>query len=237
MYCGFSRVSKVPGKQNNSGIGIPQLKMQSTYHPSNSLIFTLFALCNSIIAIILPAISSPDLSPRGRPIFNPIECNAQIPIFPPGLQTSYHNLRNICARDSLIRSGNIGCFCANEVLYCPPVSNNPPWLPVIRDHCLWNCDCGANTKSRFITMATHNSLDLSTAPWNVQEDGPNPFRDIASFLRMGEMCTSCFISGSGVLPRDEGGNCSCVKGSSITPRDGVRNGHATMLNSSREESV
>lgn len=213
------------------------MKMRSNYHPSNGLILTLFALCNSIIAIAMPAISSPDLSPRGRPIFNPIECNAEIPIFPPGLQTSYHNLRNICAKDSLIRSGNIGCFCANEVLYCPYVSSNPPWLYIIRGYCLSTCDCGANTKGRDVTRETRNSLDLSKPPWNVQEDWPNPFGDIASFPMMGETCTSCFMSGSSVLPRDGGGNCSCVNSSSITPRDGERKGHATMLDSSREESI
>ncbi len=86
-------------------------------------------------------------------------------------------------------------------------------------------------------METRNSLDLSTPPWNVKEDWPNPFRDIASFPMMEETCTSCFMSGSSVLPRDGGGNCSCVNSSSITPRDGVREGHASMLDISRKENI
>ena len=210
--------------------------MRSNYHPSNGLMLTIVALCNSIIATALPAISSPDLSPRGRPIFNPIECDAELPIFPPRLQSSYHNLRNVCARDSLIPAGNIGCFCANKVLYCPTVSNNPAWLALLRTYCLQNCDCGANTKSRSIIPGTSDSLDLSDPPWNVQQPGPNPFAD-ASFPMTGQMCTSCFMSGSSVLPRDGEGNCSCANSSSITPRDGEGTGHARLLDDSREENI
>ena len=232
MYRDSSRVNKIHGKQNITERAVPQLKMRSNYHPSNAAILTMFALCNSVIAIALPDISSGDLRPRGRPIFNPIECDAELPIFPPGLQSSYHSLRNICARDSIIRSGNIGCFCDDEVLFCPFVTNTPPWLIVIRDFCLTNCNCGVNTKSKEIIITTRDSLNLKTSPWNVKEDGPNPFRDIVVFP-MGEgTCTSCFTFGSSVLPRDGGGNCTCVNSSSIIPRDGETEGHATMLDRS-----
>ena len=231
MYCDSTRLSKIHGKQTNSERAVPQSKMRSNYQRSNAMILTAFALCNSIIAIAVPDISSTDLLSRGRPIFNPIECYAGLPIFPPGLQSSYHNLRNICSRDSVISSGNIGCFCIDEVLFCPFVTNTPPWLIIIRDYCLTNCDCGVDTKRRDITIKTRDSLDLSTPPWNVKEDGPNPFRDIASLPMSEETCTSCFTFGSGVLPRDAGGNCTCVNISSITPRDGER-GHARMLDSS-----
>lgn len=232
MYGDSSRVSDIHGKQTNSERGVPQLKMRFNYHPSNAVILIMFALCNSIIATPLPDISSGDLLPRGRPILNPIECDAELPIFPPGLQSSYHNLRNICSRDSAVPSGNVGCFCIDEVLFCPFVTNTLPWLFVLRNFCLANCDCGVNTKRREITIGTHDSLDLSTPPWNTKEDGPNPFRDIAS-LPMGEgTCTSCFTFGSSVLPRDGGENCTCVNSSSIIPRDGEREGHARMLDSS-----
>ena len=70
---------------------------------------------------------------------------------------------------------------------------------------------------------TRMSLDLEAAPWkdvmNVEE-GPNPFQDVAIRPMNGGTCTSCFTFGSNVLPRDGGGNCSCVNSSSITPRDG-----------------
>ena len=211
--------------------------MPSNYHASNGLILTLFALCNSTIAIALPTISSPDLSPRGRPIFNPIDCDADLPPFPRGLQSRYHNLRNVCARDSVISSGNMGCFCANEVLYCPTVSNNPGWLAPLRTYCFSNCDCGANTKARDIIPGVYDSLDLSDAPWNVQGIGPNPFADVVSFPLTGGTCTICSISGSSVLPRDEEGNCSCVNSSSITPRDGVSTDHARLLDNSREVDI
>ena len=237
MYGNSYRVSKVHGKQTNSERGVPQLKMRSNYYPSNAIVLTTFALCNSIIAIALPAISSGELSARGRPIFNPIECDAELPIFPPGLQSSYHNLRNVCARDSLINSGNMGCFCADEVLYCPIISTNPPWLFIIRNYCLSSCDCGADTKSRVVTLGARSSLDLSTPPWNVKEDGPNPFRDIAARPMNVGTCTSCFMFGSSVLPRDGGENCSCVNSSSITPRDGERKGHASILDGSRKDHI
>ena len=71
----------------------------------------------------------------------------------------------------------------------------------------------------------------------MRELGPNPFRDIDSFSMMGETCTSCFVSGSSVLPRDGGGNCSCVNSSTVTPRDGVGTGHARLLDTSREENI
>ena len=209
--------------------------MRRNYYHSNAIILTTFALCNSIIAIALPEISSGDLLPRGRPIINPIDCYAEVPIFPPGLQSRYHNLRNICARDSIIRSGNIGCFCEDEVLFCPFVTNTPPWLVVIRDFCLANCNCGAHTRSKDITVATHDSLNLNTSPWNVKEDGPNPFRDIVVLPTGDGRCTSCFTFGSSVLPRDGGESCTCVNSSSITPRDGEREDHATMLDSSKKE--
>ena len=210
--------------------------MRSNYYLSNGLILAIFALCNSIITTALPAISSRELSPRGRPIFNPIECDAELPIFPPRLQSSYHNLRNVCARDSVIRSGNIGCFCADEVLYCPSVSSIPGWLGLLRTFCLQNCDCGANTKRRSIIAGVSDNLDLSVPPWNVQQPGPNPFAD-ASFSITGQTCTSCFMSGSSILPRDGEGNCSCANSSSITPRDDEGTGHARLLDSFREEKI
>lgn len=206
--------------------------MRSHCHTSNAIILTTFALCNSIIAIALPDISSPDLLPRGRPIFNPIECEAALPNFPPGLQSRYHSLRNLCSRDSIVSSGNIGCFCLDEELLCPFVTNIPPWLIIIRDFCLANCNCGVNTKRRGITLKAYDSLDLLTPPWNVNEDGPNPFRGIALRPMGDRTCTSCFTFASGVLPRDGGVNCTCVNSSSITPRDGEREGHARMLDSS-----
>ncbi len=238
MYGDSYRVSKVQSKQSNSEIARPQNKMRSNGHPSNGFILTIFALCNSISVIALPAISSPDLSPRGRPIFNEIECDAELPPYPPGLQTSYHNLRNLCAIDSLVRSGNMGCYCANESLYCPIIISLNS-LVRIRNECLLKCDCGANTKHRGGTTVTEPSLDLQAAPWKVAwnvEEGPNPFRDLATRPLNGGTCNSCFIFGSSVLPRDGGGNCSCVNSSSITPRDGEKTGHATMSDSSREET-
>ena len=134
----------------------------------------------------------------------------------------------------MIRSGNIGCFCADEVLYCPFVGNHPPWLYIVRNHCLTKCDCGANTKRRQISLGLSDGLDLSVPPWDVKEDGPNPF---ASFSMTEDTCTSCLMSGSSVLPRDGGGNCSCVNSSSITPRDGERKGHTSMLDDSRKEDI
>lgn len=232
MYRDSSRVNKIHGQQTNSERAVPQLKMRSNYHPSNAIILTTLALCNCIVAIAVPDISSPDLLPRGRPILNPIECDAELPIFPPGLQSSYHNLRNICSRDSIIPSGNMGCGCINEILFCPSVTHTPLWLVVLRNLCLRQCDCGVNTERREISRQIHDSIDLTIAPWNVKEAGPNPFRDIAS-LPMGEgTCTSCFTFGSSVLPRDGRGNCTCVNSSSITPRDDERGSHARIIDGS-----
>ena len=231
MYRDPFSVNRILQRQTISERAVPHLNMRSNYHLSNAMILATFALCNSIIAIVVPVISSSDLLPRGRRILNPIECDAELPIFPPGLQSRYHNLRNICSRDSIIPSGNMGCGCINEILFCPSVADTPPWLSVLRNVCLRQCDCGVNTKRREISIHIHDSIDLTTAPWDVKEDGPNPFRDIAS-LPMGEgTCTSCFTFGSSVLPRD-GGNCTCVNSSSITPRDDERGGHARIIDGS-----
>ena len=130
----------------------------------------------------------------------------------------------------------MGCFCADEVLYCPSVSSNPGWLSLLRTSCFQNCDCGANTKRRSIIPGVFDKLDLSVPPWNVQQPGPNPFAD-ASFPMTGQTCTNCFVPESSVLPRDGEGNCSCANSSNITPRDGEGTGHARLLDSSREENI
>ena len=195
-------------------------------------------LANSIriiTAIALP--KTQDLSPRGRPILNAIDCPTDLPSYPSGFRAAYHNLRNLCAIDSTIRSGNVGCFCANDALYCPLISS-PPWLVWLRSFCLAQCNCGSDTKFRGGTTATDYSIDVEVPPWSGVFDverGPNPFRDAGTFAGT---CSSCFIfSEKKVVPRDVGGNCTCANASSVLPRDVQGSNHAVLLDDLGSEEI
>ena len=73
-------------------------------------------------------------------------------------------------------------------------------------------------------------MKVFDAPWmsmgvEDMENGPNPFRDIEEWstgtgTAMQGSCASCFVGvGSGMVPRDESGNCTCANGTSIARRD------------------